>query len=372
MKKHTNLFFIFLILFTFISNAQLKDVYQKGWIVKNDDTKVEGYIKLEDLTKTSSRICFKKNTEDKDFEFYKTSQLKSFKRRENENFRLLNIKINNNTDEVSVFGNLILQGKISIYKTVYDTKIMYVLERDQQYFVLQNDEIIEDQGKYRRFNYQGILNLATELQFSSGETNVDFYESSFIRIIKKYNAKNNSESKEFKIFKEKKRYFVADGGLVNDFNQFYGQVTYRTFFPEIVDNISLNVGLSYMNLISIESYSLREVTNTKKHNRSIFSIPLVIQKSFFNDEIINPYLFVGATLNYLKLDREDGLNLLKNGSDNSTGVGFIYGLGIDVDIYQNIFLKFEYKYFSAFFETKKNEGYVNNLFLFGVGYHFGK
>lgn len=173
-----------IICFSFhFANSQLKDTYEKGTIITNEDVKIDGYIKTNDLSHLSSEIWFKLTEEDEKYIVYNTSQIKSFQTVSGKFFDLFSIMINNNSTEITVFANLILKGETSLYKTTYKSKNFYIVATKNKNYVLQNDEIIPGETKLKKYFYQGVLDVATEGLLMKKYSKVAFNESEFVKII---------------------------------------------------------------------------------------------------------------------------------------------------------------------------------------------
>jgi len=55
-----------------------------------------------------------------------------------------------------------LNGKTSLYKGLHEKSVFYIISKKDKNYILQNDKFISGQTKVSRYNYVGILNLATE------------------------------------------------------------------------------------------------------------------------------------------------------------------------------------------------------------------
>lgn len=345
--------FVLFFLLSLISNAQLKEKFEKGWIVKNNNNKIEGYIKTDDLSKMSSTICFKPNLEEKNCTSYGTTQLKSFQTFNENTFDLLNLKINKNKDEVDIFANLIVEGgELSLYKSIYNSDILYVIIKNSKNYVLQNDKLISGEMKIRKYNYEGILNFVTENLIVKNNLNTKFDENNFVKIITEYNKSKGTQSKDLRTENNSINYIIANIGLGynNNNSQYYGQIMYRKYLPKISRSTSLNVGINYFN------YQFTE--QNEDFTQSLLSIPLQIQQNIFNKKI-RPYLFAGISLNYLQLEDKNNNSVLSNGLQTTYGINLLYGVGIEIDIFKGIYLKSEYR----------EEAYTHPI-VFGIGYIF--
>jgi len=324
--------FLLIFLSTLLSNAQLKEKYEKGWIITNNDNKIEGYIKVDDLSKLSSGICFKKIITEKKCQTYKASQLKSFQTSTANTFDLLNLKMDNNLNEVNILANLILRGETSsLYKSIYNSDIFYVIAKDNKNYVLQNNKLITGEKEVNRYNYEGILNLATEGLALNGKKKVKFDEDYFVDIINEYNTSKGI-------------------GFEKIGTEYYGQLMYRKYIPKVSRSTSLNTGISYFHY----QYKEQRILSSQ----SLLSIPLQIQQNIFNKSI-RPYLFAGLSLNYAQSKEGNNISpiVVVQGFQKTYGINFLYGAGIEIDLFKGVYIKSEYR----------NEGYSHPI-TFGIGY----
>ncbi len=349
------IFLIFCFSFHY-ANAQLNDAFEKGTITTIENEKKEGYIKTDDLSHLSSEVCFKSTENEAKYNCYNTSQIKSFQTETGKTYDMLSIKINDGSIEIAVFANLILLGETSLYKTVYDAKTFYIVVREDKNYVLQNDEIVFNE--VRKYNYEGLLNVATEGFFMRNFSEIAFTEKDFIKVITQYNASKGNKSKVL-TYKEKNiRYSIltiGGGGRKNE-SEFFLQANYRLFNPKISKSTSLNFGLNYY------KYQFREVSGNKidGFKQSLISFPLQLQQNILNKSI-RPYIFAGLNLSYLKVVDNNNNSLIQNGIQSNFGIGSLFGLGIEIDIYKGIMLKSESRY-----------EVFSHLTLFGVSYNFSK
>lgn len=358
MKVARTVLFIAIIISSNCAKAQLKDIFEKGYIITIENVKIDGYIKTNDLANLSSEICFRlKETDEKNIN-YNTAQIKSFQTETGKVFEQLTIKINNNSTEITVFANLILKGETSLYKAIYKSKTFYVVVTTGENYVLQNDELIFGKTELKRYNYQGVLNIATEGFSTKNHREIAFEEIDFIKILSGYNTSKGYESQKVTYNEKNVHYYIVNigGGLKKDESEFFFQAMYRLYYPKISRSTSLNLGLNYFNFHFSESFR----TNTAEFNESLISIPLQFQQNILNKNI-RPYLFAGINLNYLKIKDSENNSLLDDGFQSNFGFGVLYGAGIEMDLYKGIMLKSEFRYEVS-----------NHLILFGIGYNFSK
>jgi len=348
-----------LILFSFQHvHAQLKDTFEKGFIITNENVGIDGYIKTNDLSNLSTEICFKLAETDVKFINYNTTQIKSFQTLTGKIFDLFSIKINNRSTEITVFANRVLQGETSLYKTIYKSTTFYIVVTKDENYVLQDDELIPGETKIKKYQYQGVLNIATKGFLKKKHQKIAFRETDFIKIISEYNTSKGYESKEVAYNEKNIHYFIVNigGGYKKDVSELFFQAMYRLYYPKISRSTSLNFGLNYFSYQSSEP-SNADISGFKE---SLISIPCQFQQNLLNKNI-RPYVFGGISLSYFKVVDDKNNPLLEDGLQKSFGIGALYGAGIEIDLFKGIMLKSEFR--SEIF---------THLILFGIAYNFSK
>lgn len=363
MNTKTILSIAFLCLFAPFSLAQLTANFEKGTVVQTNGQKLEGFIKTEALEALSKRICFKTEVAQDNCSLFDTETIQSFQTENGKIFELITTKINKNTTKIKTFGNLIVSGKASLYKTVFDDEEMYIVKNEGVFYVLQNLKLVDGEIELRDYNYRGYLNIATE-GFTNNRTYIEFSESNFVKVINDYNASKGVESKQTAYQEKSIGYYIGfvGGGFVSNENEIFGQFYYRKFFPKISQNTSLNIGLSYyfyryLDPIIVKYYPQIEMIDSYS-NFQLVSVPLEVRQDLLNNKI-RPNVFAGFNFSYTS--KTDNLSIYKNNDSfqNNFGIGLIYGVGIEADITKQIMIKAEYR-----------KEIYDHLLLFGIGYNF--
>jgi len=359
--KINRMFLCLLICFSFSNaKAQLKDIFEKGTIITNENVKIDGYIKTNDLSHLASKISFKSTETDVKYINYDTTQIKSFQTVTGKTFDLLSIKINNGSTKISVFASLILKGETSLYKTIYKSTVFYIVVAKDENYVLQNDELISHETELRKYYFQSVLNTATEGYLTKNYSKIAFKKDDFIKLISEYNTSKGYESKEVTYDEKNIHYFILNigGGGKKDESEFFFQAMYRLYYPKISRSTSLNLSLNYFNYQFSESFNSN--TNSREIKESLISIPLQFQQNILNKNI-RPYIFMGLNISYLKIVDDKNNSLIEKGFQRNFGIGTLYGAGIEIDLYKRIMLKSEFRY-----------EVFDHLLLFGIGYNFSK
>ena len=343
-------FLLCVFLSVFLSRAQLKTTFEKGWIFK-DQLKQNGYIRSDDLYTRSTGVCFKRSLEDQKCELYDTSQVSSFQVANGETFDLIHVAVDNHRKEIDLFAYLIFKGeKLSLYKSVYNAKLFYVLSKDGAYYALQNNKLISGEIEIRKYNYHGLLNYVTEGVAYRSHKKMKFDEDYFVEIVSEYNTFKGADGQDLRVEKKSDNFLMFNAGLGVEgggFSSYYGQVLYRKYMPHLSRKISLNFGISYYN------YEFQE--RNKNFKRSLLSIPIKFQHNFFHGPI-RPYVFAGFSFTYFDTSEKYNHSFLRERLDRKYGLDVLYGTGIEIEIFKKMYVKAEYR----------REVYSHPV-LFGIG-----
>ncbi len=369
MKKRNGLKFLpffFILFFSNFVHGQLKYSYVKGTIELLTGQTIRGFIKDDEIAKMNYKISFKAADGDKNIIMYDTSQIKSFILDDGETFELLKFRGHDMANDVSTLAKLIIRGKASLYKLIYNSDDIYIVTNGGKNYVLKNDK--QDWGaqspEIRKYFFKNFLGTAVDDIASLKEKieKITFSQKDISSIVSAYNKLSQAENI---IIPEKKKtvnfIMASAGGMIksSDRNELYVQAVYRTYFPKLSRSTSINIGLNYFR----EQFSEIDVNppyNKINYRSNLFSIPFQIQQNFLNKSV-RPYFFVGFNASILKVVDEDGNSPIRKGLQRNFGLGILYGGGIEANIYKGLIIKSEYRY-----ET------YSHLVLLGIGYIFSK
>ncbi|MGZ8516560.1 MAG: outer membrane protein [Chitinophagaceae bacterium] len=367
MKKYLGFLFLLSILYKNELHAQLRDSYIKGSVELQTGQSLNGYIKDDELAKMNFKISYKENETGKSFTIYDTSQIKSFKLDDGEIYEWLRFRGQYMTGDIAVLGKLIIMGKASLYKIIYNSDVLYLVKNEGKVYVLQNDKMDKSQMSTELTKYyfksrlkEAISNPAIPVDKIE---KISFSEKKIAEIIKEYNELSGSDNQVIAVKKKPVHFIIASvGGMYmnNNRKEIYFQGIFRTYFPKISRGLSFNTGINYFNyknLIKRGQWPFNEIIDK---TYSLATIPFQLQQNFLNKKI-RPYVFVGTNISHLKVTDQSGSSQIDKGLQNSFGVALLFGAGIEADIYKGIMLKTEYR----------DENFAH-LVLVGIGYNFSR
>ena len=349
------------------ANSQLKESFDKGTIVLKNGQQLTGFIKDEEAPKLMFSVHFKSLSSDKRFTLYDTGQISTFTLGNGEIFELKHIYINNNEDTITCFAKLLLRGKASLYKFYNKSEEMFVVDTRNKLFVLQDDKLDNTTMEAELKHYFYVNNLTAAIQnFFSATSNLEkisYHEKDFINIIAEYNTTEGSKNEYFNFKSKPRNFIIASIGYnyANSLNNEIGiQVMHRTYFPKLSRSTSLNIGLNYFKQNYSMTYKDIYTTLVVPYTYHLFSIPVQLQENLLSGGI-RPYIFLGANFSFVKRLNENGQEDLPQGLNNNWGFAFLYGGGVEANLYKGLMFKLEFRF----------ENY-DHMALLGLAYNFSK
>jgi hypothetical protein len=357
---------LFFVLFQLHSSGQTKVIYEGGIVELNNRQTVVGHIKKGELPDMLSRISFKHDLTDENSITYDTAQIRRYWIGSKDTYELLRFSVNNPAEPVTTFAKLLVRGDASLYKTMYKEEVLYIVKRDNQLFVLQNNKPASSNSKtpVGAADYKNQLTkaLGKSLPSSGNAGNVAYTEKNFIALVSAYNNAVNSPNDILLAKAEPISFLLATvgGGLQqNDGKEIFLHTAYRTFFPDLSRNTSLNVGFNfyasqYSEIIKINFYDYQF-----DYTSLLFTVPVEVQHNLLNKNI-RPFVSAGFTFAYHSLRDQYG-NTENKVFKNGVGIRPVYSGGVEADFSKNFFLKAAYR-----------KEVFSHLVLVGVGYNFSK
>lgn len=356
-----------LLMFLFVTPlfSQLKNSDAKGTVTLQNGQSVQGFIKIEELSRMNTRINFKATEDASTYIVYDTSQIKGFRLEDGDVFELMRFHAAEMEGDMAVFAKQIVKGRASLYKLIYKTDAVYIVINDTRQYVLQDDKLDNGQSSLDLTEHYFRNTLRAAVPGTAITTDrlerISFREQDFRSIVYDYNKSMGGENIVSTNNEKSTHFIVADvGGMYKNADQreLYVQVMYRIFIPKISRNSSLNIGFHYFNTTYTDITHPAFYPQKNNYKRTLFSIPFLFQQNFLNKQI-RPYVFAGFTGSYYKIVDQNGVNQLQDGFQNNIGIGLAAGGGIEASLYKGFFVKGEYRY-----------EIFSHLVLAGVGYIF--
>jgi opacity protein-like surface antigen len=326
----TTVCFILLNSFPRISEAQLTDTYLDAKIILVKGDTLIGTIKENDGIRMSQGFFFKNKTFSR--VFYSNEIKKMYVGKvEYDQLKLPN------KDSTIVLGWKVLDGKITLHKFYHEGVINFALRKNNEFYILRDDEVVNGSQYMRRFYFKKYLKLALSDQIDDKTKyeELNFRESVIVNLVEKYNTLNGGGVKHSfprKVSNFALAYIGYSPG--KKIQEKYVQLTYRRYFPKLNKNVCLNIGLNYY-----DNNSTKNVTLGGKNDKYI-SLPVSIQLNLLSKRI-RPYACGGFGLvHVLETDRFFPINYL---SFKKTGIVHNLGGGVEVNVTKNILLKTETK-----------------------------
>lgn len=346
---------------TFKIIAQIKIQDTKATISLNNGELLSGFIKDEILSKMNMGVKFRTTT-NKEFTTYTIQEFKSIQLNNGENYKVINASKPRDTIKRNLLGTLILKGKLSLYEAIYNESTVYIAVKDNDTFWLQDDELDNDEKKIKRYYFKQILfNAVQDGEITENEVNhINFTDDDILEVITKYNSNKNSKSEKI-VYKIPNEKFVVAGISANFFDKDKKEslvnIFYRIYNPRISKSTSINIGIQYSYfqetiLVNHVKLGIQQF----KPTYSTLSLPFLVQQNILNKSV-RPYFKGGLALTYSKITNHPFPQ--ETGFQKTYGMGVLFGVGLEVDIYKGLMLK------SDFFKDQ-----ITHLVTAGLAYNW--
>jgi hypothetical protein len=350
------------VLFQLSSSGQTKTVYEVGIVELNNGETVIGHIKKEPLSEMVFSVSFKQDLTGKAPTVYDTAQIRRYWFGTKDAFELLRLPEANTTAPVRVFAKVMVKGYATLYKTAYRGEELYIIKRDSTLYVLQNNEALSRNTKTAGVNdhnkAQLVRALGEAVIANTTAGKLALSEKNFIEFVSAYNRSIGAPN-EIMLAKENPVSFLlatVGGGLQGrSQKELFLHSAYRTYFPDLSSNASLNVGLNlyatkYSEMIKINFYDYEF-----KYTSVLVTIPVEVQYNLLK-KAIRPFVSGGFSLCYLSVKDQYG-NSNNEIFKNHIGIRPVYSGGVEADIAKDFLIKLAYR----------KEVY-SHLALVGIGY----
>ncbi|WP_026903295.1 hypothetical protein [Pedobacter glucosidilyticus] len=342
---------VILILIDIKSFSQIQESYSQATLTFTNGKVEKGFIKDIELSKIDKDIKFKSSISDKKFLSLKPdSLLNEIKLESGEKYKVLSVKHPLTQDTLKVLAVVLLEGNLSLYESVYNESGIFIIQKQNQNYWLQNDELLANDTKVTSYRYKNTLFTQvsdSKVSFSEVEL-LTFNRKSMVEIVQKYNGEKGVQS-DIRIKNKKPVIFlIAGGGVGYDIgnnSEYYFESRLRLFSPSISKSFSLNVGLRYH---YFDNQLIDQNRKIIQVGSGLFELPIEIQNNFLSRKF-RPFGTVGVSLSYLNLNfskipenysSESAKQLAASvGGKDGFGANLIYSLGLEWNIINSLILR---------------------------------
>lgn len=250
-----NMKYAYLILFLTYSTiyAQIKN--EKGVIELNNKTIVSGTISYENDLLTIK-------TENKELKSFQSKEVEYIKLNDGRVFNFIDIQIDINKfiknrncsdqsaqlKKITLLCNVLLSGKISLYKSVFQSDILYIVEHNNSYHPLINSKCSKGEDRLNKKNEEFKKTLNDLFQDKNYELNdflsLQFNDKSLSNFIKEINQNDHSNFDDYTNIKDPQSFFIAPY-IGYRFQSYRVDLINRIDFSDNFNNLNFGVDLSY-------------------------------------------------------------------------------------------------------------------------------
>jgi hypothetical protein len=324
MKKTVLLLFCFILTLKIYSQYSY---YKEATVIKNNDQRFQGYVERISESKLNPKIKFKTEIESKNIEEIPVTEIKDLIFLSDSSiFQCVRYEVNRDSIKWSEMrlAKKLADGYAQLYNLQLpeeelsiifenDNTWVYILQIENEYYVLNQEEIISGTTYKLKKNYQArlIYLLKDYKDLQDRARNLKFSDKQFISIIDDFN-KHYPEIKNTTYTKEEKTIFEnsisAGYSLISSKNTTIGNgftlgYEFGIIHSAFSEKISTNIGI-YWNYYKMnenfdnmkEIYTIEEIYMIKEmEHYNYFRIPIGAMYRFNNSKI-SPYLKSGVSL----------------------------------------------------------------------------
>ena len=287
--------------------------YKESVVIKNDSSRLEGYVEKQSESSLNPEIKFKENIEDKKYIGIPVTEInKIIFLSDSSVFE--RVKYAHLKDSVKVIefrlAKKLLNGYAQLYKLqlpeeeqhiIFERQntFVYIVKIDTNYYVLKEQEWQENHAYKLERNYVGVLKylLRDYPELSARVEYLDFRDKPVITLFRKLNDYHPEVRQDFSIKKEKpwllQEVLVSGTDVVESKkNTGYGfGVGYniQIVYPQLSEKYSTDIGFS------LNSYL--KIYDTNFDGKYYLRVPLGTTYRFNNNRI-SPFAHVGLTFYY--------------------------------------------------------------------------
>ena len=321
-----------------------------GYIVKNGDT-TRGILRIDRQKILMHRVGFQREGQT-NFTEYAPSDIASFGYDDGFLYRTISFINKSGPGPVAetLFGQVLVAGKYSLYSVDEDGNVYYVVKKDTATWFLYNDKLNVSGTEIIRGNYLNQLTFFSAGCDGLNPGKVRYSEedlTAFMLQVNQCQAPDIVSSSHFVKSHPEVAYFFYAGGLPGGTDwQATLDFSVRMINPRFDRKASLNIGLRYsatgnMNrphgsILSIFSTLTNgEMTNVPASHR-VLSIPVSLQYNFLSGKI-QPAVYLGFSAAYLS---ETPPSI---GNEQTFSVAIVAGVCIEAYITSRFFAKADWR-----------------------------
>jgi hypothetical protein len=301
-------------------------------------------LKEQGTDESAKQISFKNSEADKDYQVFTSLRVKSFRYDSGNFFRAItyrDTRLRDKTVESTCFGKLLVTGEYDLYCFTEDAALYFVVRKENNFYLIFDDDLASI--PYKTGNFRSELNfLASGCDAMGKEVERAGYTiSGMIAFFRQLDACLNPASVVESYYHEGEGYsgfFAYCGGMAyGSHGQFTIEARWRRVWPQLDPNLSLNLGMRFVNLTRPYKDYQKPFHQASYH---IMSFPATVQYNLLRGNF-QPFAYAGFSLATVGVSADTAL--LANAGTHSLEFALVMGVGLEVRITHRLWVYAEYR-----------------------------
>jgi hypothetical protein len=323
--------------------------YLPGYLINSGGDTMNVVLQEEIRSELLLQVKYKRDVQSADISVAKAGEITGFGYTGGSIYKSISLQ-EDPSDSNSVkkyFAEHLLAGSYDLFVFTKKDRVVYVVNKENQYYQLTNTVYrasgqVDEPGNYQ--NQLLFLSVSCNIPQSEIER-VRFDDNALIDFVTKLNRCANPGKAVVNYYHKEKSKVGAMafiGGLpVNSSYQISAEIVARFSYPKINKNITFNIGVHYSRSPFIESdRTYGNILFQIKKTDVLISVPATIQYNF-TAGIIQPYVNVGFAVGSFKETTVDYRGEVHNDRITIAGVGEI---GLEIKLVPFLLIKGGWRY----------------------------
>jgi len=328
--------------------------FSPGYVVKTSGDTLRGYLQEELRNQLVFQVQFKANINNPSFKTLSLKDIDAFNYASGDSYRKITFRntLPDSGYQETVFALILVKGSYNLYSFILKEETYFIVEGNGTSYFLYNSTFNGNGAIITEGNYTSRLGVlaAACTRASLNPEQLNFNEKDLSKFVFDLNNCISPNSATINLYQKPKttsQFALFAGGMIlgKNENQASVDAALRLTYPQLSNNVSINVGFHYSRSNRIQ-HDIDENYNHFEYlfNDEIICVPLTLQY-YFKFGPVHPYVSGGFAASHLseKNTTTDYYSVLVP-PENEFGISVIAAIGIEWNIKDNLYAKTEWRY----------------------------